>query len=264
MGDYSTGVLDVRDADVRAIFERKHGDPRKAGWAPRLRWRFGYFTPDDVYESLVANLVQPATQWLDVGCGRDLFPSNPQTAQMLASRCKRLVGIDPSPNVLENPLLHEAHQASIEGFETAVRFDLVTLRMVAEHIAEPDTAVAGITRLLAPGGRIVVYTVNRCAPLTMVSRLVPFRLHHPIKQLIWGTEEQDTFPVEYRMNTRTVLRELFSRHGCDEEAFIYLDDCRTFARFRLLSICEVVTWKLLRTVGLHYPETCLLGVYRPR
>jgi hypothetical protein len=39
------------------------------------------------YEAVVAKLVRPESQWLDVGCGRGVFPSNPRLAQTLAKRC---------------------------------------------------------------------------------------------------------------------------------------------------------------------------------
>jgi 2-polyprenyl-3-methyl-5-hydroxy-6-metoxy-1,4-benzoquinol methylase len=252
----------VCDRELRSLFTQKYGEQSALGWGPRLRWRFGYFTPDDVYESLISKVITTGVRWLDVGCGRDLFPSNPSFARTLAARCERLVGVDPSANVLENPLLHDAHQTLIDEFETTERFDVATLRMVAEHIAVPHRAVAAVVRTLRPGGRVVVYTVNRRSPLTIASRIVPFSYHHGIKKLFWRTEEKDTFPVEYRMNTRAELKRLFCAHGCTEEAFMYLDDCRTFARFRWLSTVEIVAWKLLHAIRLRYPETCLLGVYR--
>ena len=40
-----------------------------------MRQSCNYYTPDDVYEALVAGLVCTGISWLDVGCGRELFPS---------------------------------------------------------------------------------------------------------------------------------------------------------------------------------------------
>ena len=249
------------DDQLGALFRSKYGTGTAAGWSPRLRWRFGYFTPDDVYETTVSSLVGQETRWLDVGCGRDLFPGNPELAKRLASQCHLLVGVDPSPNVLENPVLHRAHQGSIETFDTEDRFDLVTLRMVAEHISDPERSVSAIVKLLRPGGRVVIYTVNRLAPVTLASTLIPFRFHHAIKHVLWKTEEKDTFPVAYRMNTRRALKRLFLAQGCTEESFRYLDDCRTLARWRWTSFLELSCWRALSAVGLPYPETCLLGIY---
>ena len=46
-----------------------------------------------------------------------------------------------------------------------------------------------------------------------------------------------------------------------EKARVLIDDYRTFANSRLFQWLELGTWRLLRTVGLHYPEVCLLAVY---
>lgn len=247
--------------DLTALFRMKYGDPAKSGWGPRQRLQFGYFTPDDVYEATVAKLVEPGCAWVDLGCGRDLFPSNVALAKELAGRCRLLVGVDESPNILENELLHDRAQSSIENYRTDRTFDVATLRMVAEHIADPAPAVEAIWRLLRPGGRVVIYTINRWSPVPLISRLVPFQLHHIVKKHIWATQEKDTFPVAYRMNTHKRLRRLFEGKDFREVHFEYLDDCRATCRFRHLNRIELTARKLFRAAGLKYPENCLLGVY---
>jgi 2-polyprenyl-3-methyl-5-hydroxy-6-metoxy-1,4-benzoquinol methylase len=149
----------------------------------------------------------------------------------------------------------------IENYDTAQQFDLATLRMVAEHVERPDRVVQALHRLLRPGGKAIVLTVNLWSPITILSRFTPFRAHHPIKRLFWGGEERDTFPVRYRMNTRKTLRDLFEQNGFREATFAYLDDLSTFSRFRRLSSVELLIWRLCRRAGLRYPENCLLGVY---
>ena len=103
--------------------------------------------------------------------------------------------------------------------------------------------------------------MNQWSPVALATWLVPHRLHHPLKRLLWQTEECDTFPVEYRMNTRKRLAELFKGHGFRESSFSYLDDCRTFHRFRWLHRLELSAWRLLKRMRMKYPESCLLGVY---
>jgi hypothetical protein len=115
--------------------------------------------------------------------------------------------------------------------------------------------------LLRSGGRAIVLTVNLRSPITVVSRLTPFWAHYRIKRLFWGGEERDTFPVQYRMNTRRVLRNWFERHGFREAAFARLDDLSTFGRFRYLSAAELKVWRAFRRAGFAYPEHCLLGIF---
>jgi 2-polyprenyl-3-methyl-5-hydroxy-6-metoxy-1,4-benzoquinol methylase len=253
--------MTVSTAELESLFHHKYGDPEVIGWGPRRRLRFGYFTPDDVYEATVTKLVTPSTQWLDVGCGRDIFPDNPALARALASRCKRLVGLDISDNLDENDIVHERVKAAVEDYAPETPFNLVTLRMVAEHVGNPDGAVKALARITMIGGKVVIFTVCKFSPITMISALMPFRAHHPLKAFLWQTEERDTFPTEYRMNTRRQLIKLFTAAGFREALFERIDDCRTFARFNMLNWMELSTWAVCRRLGLFYPEHCLLGIY---
>jgi SAM-dependent methyltransferase len=196
-----------------------------------------------------------------VGSGRSLFPDNPWLARQLADRASLLVGLDPDAAIDENPYLHERVRGTLEDFHPAGDFDLVTLRMVAEHITEPEAALESLKRLVRPGGKVVIYTVNQSSPLTLAAWLVPFGLHRRVKRVLWRTEERDTFPVAYRMNSRRRLGELFELNGFRQCYFAYLDDCRKFHRFRWLQRLELACWRLLKDVGLPYPETCLLAVF---
>ena len=251
----------VSRAELEEVFRIKYGDPRTTGWGPRMRFRFNYFTPDDYYEATVAKFVTSDCNWLDVGCGRDVFPSNGRLARILAERCNSLVGVDPDETVNENTFVHERVNTHVEDYQSDRVFDLVTLRMCAEHVAKPARALAAFSRLTKPGGKVVIYTINRWSPVPIITWIVPFGLHHPIKRVLWKTEEKDTFPVSYLMNTRKRLARLFEAHGFQEYYFTYLDDCRTLSRFRATQFLELAIWKLLKSVGTRYPENCLFGVY---
>lgn len=247
---------------LEQVFLLKYGPPDRLGWGPRLRRAHGYFTPDDWYEALLAGLVVPGVRWLDVGCGRELFPNDRPLAALLARRAARLVGLDPDPTLQENPFVHERIAADIGAFDGAGAFDLVTLRMVAEHIDDPVRCVHSVARALAPGGLAVVYTVWGWSPVPLLTRLAPMRLRHAVKRLLWRTEAKDTFPTRFRMNTRRRLRRLFGEAGLREEALLRLDDCRTFARFRPVLEVELRLRSACRRLRLPYPEHCVLGVYR--
>lgn len=103
------------DTELRAFFIQKYGQPENTGWGPRQRLRFGYFTPDDVYEAIISKLVDASTTWLDVECGRDFFPQNPKLAKALSARCTHLVGLDLSDNLEESPFVHERGEACGRG-----------------------------------------------------------------------------------------------------------------------------------------------------
>jgi SAM-dependent methyltransferase len=213
---------------------------------------------------MVEKLVDANTEWLDVGCGRHLFRNNKPLAHLLSTRCRLLVGVEPDDTLDENPYVHERAKTTLQDYRTNHTFDLITLRMVAEHIIEPQTTAQALANLTRPGGRVVVYTIFKWSPVPIFTRLIPFDLHHIFKYMLWRTEAKDTFPVAYRMNTRRCLAELFEAAGFFERHCYYLDDCRVFAQFRLLNFLELSLQKLSRALRLHYPEVCLLGVYERR
>lgn len=248
------------EQELDRLFRAKYGDT-DLGPGPAMRRKFSYCTPDDYYEALVDRLVQPGCAWVDIGCGRHIFPSNPRLAKMLSLRCGFLLGADPDQTLEENPFVHERLRGTLEDCNYECRFDLATLRMVAEHVEDPQQLIGSLHRVVRPEGHVVVYTVHRFSPVPLLTSLVPFPLHHPVKRILWRTERKDTFPTRFRMNTRHKLSTLFSRNGFKEALFMRLDDCRTFQRFDVLAYCELSLRSLCHQIGISYPEHCLLGVY---
>jgi 2-polyprenyl-3-methyl-5-hydroxy-6-metoxy-1,4-benzoquinol methylase len=254
--------MEVTPDQLQQVAAAKYGNLAEGGWGPRLRARFGHYTPDDWYEALLTSLVGPTTRWLDVGCGREILPFSPEGARSLSQRCASLTGLDPSDNIDDNPYVHHRAKCMLEDFAPAEKFDLVTLRMVVEHITAPQSAAAALSRLCAAGGLVLIYTVDKYSPVSLVSAFTPMSVHHAIKYWLWRSEERDTFPTAYLMNTRASLASLMSENGFAEAAFFTLSDTRTTNRFWLLNVIELLIWRGLRAVGLDYPEKCLMGVYR--
>jgi len=251
-------------AELTRLTIQKYGNSAGEITGPGVRrWiEYGYHLPGDIYEALVSRLVRRGCSWIDVGGGRDVFPNNPRLALEWTSRCGSVVAVDPSPNVLDNSFVHERVQSTLEDYRTSRQFDLATLRMVVEHVEQPSAIAQALHRLLLPGGLVVVFTINRFSPISLVSRAVPFRLHSAIKSLFWGGEDRDTFPVQYKMNSRDALRRIFTANGFEEAMFAYLDDLSTWIFYPRMHAVDLHVWRRFRALGLHYPENCLLGIYR--
>jgi SAM-dependent methyltransferase len=268
MSDHAAGIHLPQTPQLERLFLEKHGPPEEVGWAPRRRFDAKYYLPSDVYEALVESLVTKGVSWLDVGGGHAIFPENPRLATRLVSVCSRVVAADPSGNVRLNTFVHETVQSPLELYRSAIPFDLATMRMVVEHVEHPEAFVGALARLVRPGGIAVVFTVNRWSPLTILSRWVPFRWHHTLKQAIWGSDEEgpfdeaDTFPVHDKMNTRATLARLFAAAEFEEVMFAKLDDVSLFGRFPFLNRLELTARQAIHRIGLSYPENCLLAVYR--
>ncbi len=254
----------LTDDDLANIYDEKYGRKESLGWGPKLRMKFGYYSPDEYYEAAVAKLMTPQCAWIDVGCGRHIFPSNPELAKRLSNEAEYLLGVDPDENIQSNPFIHEAFQGPIEDVVQERDFDLVTFRMVAEHIENPVATLNTLNSILKPGGYVVIYTPHKYAPISIVAKYTPMKLHHTLKKIIWDTEERDTFPVQYKMNTHKDLKHLFYENGFEEIYFAHIDDCRATGKFYFLNYLELSVWKLLNKIGLHYPETCILTVCKKK
>ncbi len=226
-----------------------------------LRRKFGYEIPERHYEALMDQLVSSKTRWLDIGCGRKLFPSNSHLSKKLSSRAVELVGIDPDETIKENPYVHTGIQAKIEDFYDPEKFDLISMRMVAEHVEDPASTARNVSGLLKPEGKLVVYTVNGSSLAPSVTKILPNGLKDKLKKALWGTEEKDTFPTHYRMNSREDLRKYLGQNGLTEENFWVLDDCRFFSRYPVLHFFELSARKIASSLRMSHLDSCLLGVY---
>jgi SAM-dependent methyltransferase len=246
--------------ELMAVFRQKYSKSPTLGWGPRMRLESGYFTPDDHYEALVGRLLRNGSDWCDVGCGRNIFPENPELARQYSERCNFVFGIDPDDNVRENRFVHEYFQGLVEDCPTERQFDLVTLRMVAEHIEHPDPAMARVVSLLKPTGLAVVYTPYKWAPMSIAANLTPFGLHNPLKRLLWKSDARDTFPTQYKLNTRADVERHANAAGLEIAYFERLDDCRITNSYRWLNRAELSARKGLRKIGVPYPEACILSV----
>lgn len=255
-------LASISDESLRKAAELKYGDLSAAGQNIRQRLRQGYFAPDEWYEALIDGLVTSQTRWLDVGCGRNLFPQNPALARELSRRCRRLVGIDPDEAVKENEFVHEHIQGTVSDRSLASGyFDLVTFRMVVEHVDDPNSCIQALRRLVAPGGRVIIYTVSKWSVTSVCATLTPMCFHHRLKRLLWNTEEKDTFPVRYLMNTRRRLEQLFRSAGFESEGFWSLPDV-SFWKFPKLHWIELQLIRVCSALQVPYLDRCLLAVYR--
>jgi 2-polyprenyl-3-methyl-5-hydroxy-6-metoxy-1,4-benzoquinol methylase len=149
-----------------------------------------------------------------------------------------------------------------EDLETDQKFDLATFRMVAEHVSNPIAVIEKLRAVMNPEGLVIIYTINKYSPVPIITYLTPFYLHYKVKKIFWGGEEKDTFPVEYKMNTRKELLKIFKKGGFSEEYFKHLDDLSTFSRFKRLNYLDLCFWRLLKFFSIRYPENNLMGVYK--
>ncbi|HEU4663637.1 MAG TPA: bifunctional 2-polyprenyl-6-hydroxyphenol methylase/3-demethylubiquinol 3-O-methyltransferase UbiG [Dokdonella sp.] len=102
---------------------------------------------------------------LDVGCGGGLL------SEALAHAGARVTAIDLAPAVLDVARLH-LHESGVEvdyreiavealAAEMPAAFDVVTCMEMLEHVPDPASVIRACARLLKPGGRLFLSTLNR-------------------------------------------------------------------------------------------------------
>ena len=103
---------------------------------------------------------------LDIGCGGGLL------AEPMARLGAAVVGIDVAQRNIAVAKLHAATSGLAIDYRVATaetlaaageRFDLLLNMEVVEHVAEPAAFLATTVQLLAPGGMMVLATLNRTA-----------------------------------------------------------------------------------------------------
>ncbi len=237
---------------VKQALQWKHGSALTGATIVAQR-QAGYVSPDAEYEASLLRLVQPGIEWLDAGCGRSPCPFNPGLARHLADRAV-LTGLDPGPNLPDNPYLRHAIAGGLSDCR-AGPFDLVTMRMAAEHVADAAAAAAGLHRLVRPSGTLLIYTVHAGSPTVLLGRFAPLAWHRAVMRRVFGGEDRDVFRAHYRLNTPAVL--LAALPGFALRRMMVLDDCRTTIGWPLLHRAELALWRLGKRVGRRYPERCI-------
>jgi len=125
----------------------------------------------------------------DVGCGAGLL------AEPLARLGAAVTAVDAAPETIEAARAHAAGQGleidyRVGGVESLDGpYDLVTCLEVLEHVAEPRGFVAGLARILAADGLLILSTPNR----TATSRLLLVGLAEGLGHLPHGTHDWGKF-----------------------------------------------------------------------
>ena len=104
---------------------------------------------------------------LDAGCGGGLV------AEPMARLGAHVVGVDAGDSNIKAAIVHAEHShvdadyrvGTVEGLITAGErpFNIVLALEVVEHVADPTRFLADCAKLLAPGGMLVMATINRTA-----------------------------------------------------------------------------------------------------
>ena len=144
----------------------------------------------------IAALIAPPRggRVLDIGSGKGNLLS------VLERSESELVGMDPWPKMVSESR-HRLARADIViavGESLSFRsgsFDRVNATFVLEHVRDQDVVLREISRILAPGGRMIIGSPNASSPYGMIVASIPIRLRNAILSRI-GSDASGTFSFE--------------------------------------------------------------------
>ena len=218
------------------------------GWqVERLRERF--YAPEflGMYARLLATIVhhaKPDDVILDAGCGSGRVFQHRQAGNVRPG-VGRIVGIDVTDEPRENENLTDATKGDLRALPFRDnQIDMAIVSHVAEHLVDPEAVFAELSRVLKPGGRLLLLTPNRWHYVPLVARLVPHRLHIVFNN--WrGIATADIFPTQYRANTAGRLRSLSDRAGLDVESLEQSETEPEYLAFHLIPYTLGVAYERL-------------------
>jgi SAM-dependent methyltransferase len=188
----------------------------------------------EAYAVLISEHLFPNAVWLDAGCGSRLLEKDMDPLEdWLARQCKFIAGMDLAVTSHRNikPLL----RGSLNHLPFPDNsLDLVTCRMVLEHLDRPQEAFAEVARCLHPGGAFVAITPNLLnygiLGNAIASKVLPEKLRLRLVHATDSRPEKDIFPVRYKANTMHRLQYLLSRSGLQVHKAIRLRQHRAYWR----------------------------------
>jgi SAM-dependent methyltransferase len=188
-------------------------------WAARLNEKYfgDSIHPYAIFEDLVKCHLAPGKTLLDAGCGHGA-----PVLRKFVGAAKELIGIDlvDFDQPVSGVTLLKRNLANTQLPDESV--DVIMSRSVMEHIADPVATYREMSRLLRPSGHFIFLTANMWDYASIIAKVVPNRYHPWIVARTQGRDERDTFPVQYKTNTRRAVMRYASGAGLDVMSFDYL------------------------------------------
>ena len=155
------------DHDIEARYERDGAAIEDTATAVGYEFNLQHEIMRNVVAEALADL-PPGSRILDVGCGHGKF-----TQAM--TRAHPVVGVD-----LAVAMLQRARAEGLEVYQadaTALpfdddQFDAIVCAEMIQHLTSLDALAAEFKRVLKPGGRVIVTTLNRTSLLRRLFRAV--------------------------------------------------------------------------------------------
>jgi len=248
-------------AVLRPVFERFYAVAKNI-LAPGLR--SSQFT----YKHVLQSSIHQEANWLDLGCGHQVFPKWMPTADQdqleISSRCKVLIGIDYDLRSLQQHRgLNHKIRGNIEHLPFRNQsFDLVTSNMVLEHVRDPSALLSEVHRILRPGGLFLFHTPNALGYTTLIARLLPDFVKLKLVPFLQDRPAEDVFPTYYRFNSIRKINALAHRVGFTVFELRMVESSAQTVMLGPLVIPELLLIRLLRFEMFRNLRTNVIGVLK--
>ncbi|MFC1564054.1 class I SAM-dependent methyltransferase [candidate division KSB1 bacterium] len=167
----------------------------------------------EIYNARLEGLLTPGTVWLDIGCGDNSIIGQ------FGNRCRSAAGFDISrSSKLSGKNFIRADLTRIPFKGESV--DLVTLRMVVEHLKDIPEDLLEVERILKKGGTVLLMTTNILSPLVFIGRLFPDNLKRWLIGLLFKIDREVIFPAYHRFNSFSRLKKGAGRLRIKDLEFI--------------------------------------------
>ncbi|HSS62179.1 MAG TPA: class I SAM-dependent methyltransferase [Candidatus Limnocylindrales bacterium] len=215
------------------------------------RLRPGWRPSGDQLEAIVRGYVTLDSNVLDLGCGRG------GVAEVIWRDVRLAAGVDPDLASLTEH--RAAGMPVVRGIGENLpfandSFDLVVSVWVLEHLVDPLGTFIEVRRVLRPGGHFVFLTPNLLNPLMVVNRIgkaLP-GLQRRVVPRVYGRDEADTFPVQYRANTGRDIKTYARGSGLRVQELRVVSDPTYLAMNGVLFSASVMSERLMpKGWGVH-------------
>jgi SAM-dependent methyltransferase len=170
----------------------------------------GHEAPEDYFQQRLEGIVHPGECLLDAGCGAGKY----YRMDFARDIGCRVTGVDLEEALSRNRQIDFRVRADLKRLPFLDEsFDVVNCRLVIEHVDTPETVLHEFHRVLAPGGRLAIFTPNLWHYFGAAAALTPHWFHIWFNSRVRGFERTDVFPTYYRANTRRRLRALLVKSG---------------------------------------------------
>ena len=217
----------------------------------------------DRFSDVIHDYVRGGDTMLDAGCGSGrVFQYQFDDAQ----KPRLIVGVDVTDEPHGNRNIDAAARADLGAlpFRDAT-FDIAISSHVAEHLTQPERVFGELSRVLKPGGLLLILTPNRWHYVTISSALLPYSFHRRYNS--WrGSDVHDIFPTVYRANTASRLRSLYDNAGMDVEQLFQFETEPEYLAFSTATYALGVGFERVvnRFDALKHARVNLLSVGRKR